>query len=107
MGNIQRVAKFVESDLPKGALLITTKGNGTIEEYGLIYGLAWRLYSDGWAPSLEPGQGVYVGAIEVVDNAHAPPATVFVTYPGDVVDIEIDRSPGHILKLAIARGSGR
>ena len=107
VGNIQRVAKFVESDLPRGPLLITTKGNGTIEEYGLIYGLAWRLYSDGWAPSLEPDQGVYVGAIEVVNTAHPPPATVFVTYRGDVVDIEIDRSPGRVLKLALARGSGR
>lgn len=82
------VAGFVEAAVPKGPVHLTTGGTGTIEEYELIYGLDWRLFADGWDPTLDAAPAAYVGP-PVVPTGKAAPTTVIVTYRGGQVEVDI------------------
>ncbi len=90
--NVTGVSRFIEAHTSRQPVLVTTRGQGTIGEYELIYGVAWRLFADGRTPRLEPDQGAYVGQV-VVERKGSPGTVAYLTYVPGATLVEVDR-PG-------------
>ncbi|MGD0321140.1 MAG: hypothetical protein ABSC00_05985 [Acidimicrobiales bacterium] len=75
---VASVSARIERVVPRGGVMIVTH---SLYGPGVVTGVLWELYSDGWRPKAGHYYGRLIGP-EVLASGTAPPVTATVTYTG-------------------------
>ena len=85
VAQMQGVSHHIEQVVPPGRVAIVggtaPGGQGSLALYGLITGLVWELYADGWRPETSLATSAFV-VPQVAPGPTLPPATATISYGG-------------------------